>query len=182
MRPPLPSSLPCLASLLALVLGVACADGGDGQSEPADSSALVTSDCAIGVLIAEQFSSWPDGSDAELVVGYQGYLFVHVQVADKSGELLKPNVRMTAECDGLEPSVTTRWRADMSPAGDGSTVSELLEVWLFPALRESFIDKKGRITVELQERGQVCKAEVNIHYVDELLCMHYEDGSIKCKD
>ena len=183
---------PCvcpLAALLFALLPVGCADDATGEVDAnmanetsADAMSPTASNCAIGELEGGQFHAWPEGSDAELVVGYQGYLFVHVQVADRSGELLKPNVRMTAECEDLAPSVTTRWRADMSPSDDGSTVSELIELWLYPALRDSFIGKSGRLSVELEERGMVCKAAVHIRYVDDELCMHYEDGSIKCKD
>ena len=168
-----------LAALLAAQLSAGCA--ADVSEAAADTSEPSAPTCAIGELQGEDFVAWPDGSDAELVVGYQGYLFVHVRVADKTGELLKPNVRMTAECDGLEPSVTTRWRADMSAGSDGDTVSELIELWLYPALRDSFIGKSGRLTVELEERGSVCMAAVKVRYVDDELCMHYEDGSIKCK-
>lgn len=167
------------ATLLCALLSAACATETETPAEVVSPAA--TRICAIGNLVSDEFQPWPDHSHAELVVGYQGYLFVHVRVADGAGEMLKPNVRMTAECDGLEPSVTTRWRADMSPTSDGGTVSELIELWLYPALRDAFIGKSGRLTVELAERGVLCLAEVKVKYVDDELCMHYEDGSIKCQ-
>ncbi len=136
--------------------------------------------CTIGKIKDGQFIAWPDGADAEMVVGYQGYLFVHVQVADFSGILRKPKARMTATCKGQEPSVTSRWRADMSQQEDGSTVSELIELWLFPALRTEFEGQLGSLSVELDQDGEICSASVNVRYVDDELCKHFEDGSLKC--
>ncbi len=176
-----PWPLVCAALCLALV--TAC--GEDAAADKADAAAIDAEPahaCAIGELKGNHFVAWPDGVDAELVVGYQGYLFVHIQVADPSGQLLKPSVRMTAERPGLAPSITSRWRIDMKKDDAGGRVSDKLELWLYPALREQFIGHKGTLRVELHERGTTCTAAVAIKYVDELLCMHYEDGSIKCKD
>ncbi len=151
----------------------------DGAGDVQDDSGGGPS-CTIGTVKDGVFSAWVDGDDAELVVGYQGYLFVYVQVADSSGALLKPKARMTAKCVGLEPSITSRWRADMTEQEDGSTVSEQLEVWLFPALRTEFEGQLGTLEVELEQDGLGCHASVNVRYVDDELCKHFEDGSLKC--
>jgi len=159
---------------------ISAADAGSTADQQSDTAAAQGPSCTIGTVVDGSFVAWQADADAELVLGYQGYLFVHVQVLDASGTLRKPKARMTAECAGQQPSVTSRWRADMTEQGDGSTVSELIEVWLFPALLDEFEGHTGRVQVELEQDEQTCTAAVDVRYVDDELCKHREDGTIKC--
>jgi hypothetical protein len=140
--------------------------------------------CVLGTIDdSNVFTPLQPGTDAELVVGFQGFMLVIVRVQATSGALPDlPRVRMVVERDGGDASVSTLIRTSTEKDTNGDDMTQSLEMWLYPPAPGDFVGRQGSLAVELIGRARKCDAKVAVRFVDEELCKHSEDGSITCVD
>lgn len=181
-----PQARPSASSAAIFVgafLAIACAVGCDAPAALEQVEAAPAT-CLLGQTghDGQSFDLIDDGGDVELTRGYQGYLLVLLRLqatasAPRSTRLIIRAGRADlAHHDSLNPRVT--WE----PLLEGGARSEPFEVWLSPALVSEFVGRQGSIRVTASnEAGQVvCVAERKVRFVDDDICMHYDDGSLAC--
>ena len=96
------------------------------------------------------------------------------------GSPRKTNVQLRAARDDEAPHGSMRPGLLWQPLDDGA-VSEVFEIWLSPPLVTAFAGHPGRLEATVLSEGvTLCSAAVEVRYVDQQVCMHYEDGSLDC--
>lgn len=178
-----PATRPAVGAVYLAVWGAAALAGCTSEST-ADDPAQTATACELGALSADNtFVPWPNEGDAELVVGYQGYMLIIARVHAPTGTLPhEPKVRMTVARTLGEASVSTQWRAGVLADKLGHEVTEPLEMWLYPPDPQAFIGQQGSLEVVLQGVDRTCVASLQVRFVDDELCKHLETGEVVCAD
>ncbi|MEY3012252.1 MAG: hypothetical protein RIT45_987 [Pseudomonadota bacterium] len=167
---------PIAAAVAATLALLGCASDGAGGADGAGAEIR----CELGRLVDGAFVEMPEGGDAELTRGFQGYLLVVAALRIEGATPRKTNVLLRAAKDQDEPHDSARPGLPWTQQGDGA-ISEAFEVWLSPPLVTAFTGHEGWLEATVREAGEdLCVVRRAVRFVDDEVCMHYEDGSLDC--
>lgn len=162
------------------VIGVGCASADGAAGADALDAQPTAPRCVLGHIEGGVFVETPAGGDVELTRGFQGYLLVVAALRIEGASPRKTLVKLHANKDGDPPHDSARPGLQWEAAGGGA-ISESFEIWLSPPLVTAFVGRTGSIALEVSEAGaQLCALEQAVRFVDDQVCMHYEDGSLDC--
>ena len=140
--------------------------------------------CELGTTDAagETFTLLAEGGDVELTRGFQGYLLILLRIRCEGAGLRRTGLAISASRDegpirdSAHPGL--RWE----PAADGSSLSEAFEVWLTPALVAEFVGRLGWVEIAALDvsDGEISRVRRAVRFVDDHICMHFEDGHLDC--
>lgn len=174
-------SLAFATMLLGLVTAAACAD--DASKGGSDATATEVR-CELGTtdLSGTSFLPLAEGGDVELTRGFQGYLLILLRMRCEGAGPRRTGLTIAASRDegpvrdSVHPGL--RWE----PAADGSSLSDSFEVWLTPALVPEFIGRTGWVEIAAIDAvdHEICKVRRAVRFVDDDICMHFEDGHLDC--
>ncbi len=163
-------------TVLAMVVQVGCT----AAAEPDADAAATEIRCALGRWVDGTFVEIVEGGDAELTRGFQGYLLVVAALRIEGATPRKTHVLLRAAKDDDEPHDSARPGLPWEQQGNGA-VSESFEVWLSPPLVTAFTGHEGWIEATVRDAGEdLCVVHRKVRFVDDEVCMHYEDGSLDC--
>lgn len=154
-----------------------------GCFEPDDTgldTGMAPFECTLGSLDADDaFRPYAATGTAELVLGFQGFLFVQARVLARDGP---PVVEAVASItvEGEEPAGSTQPGVHLEPV-DGGQLSDGILVFLPSSSVSAWEDRPATLAVRLQGEGQACVATADVVLVDEDPCIHTDDEPI-CPD
>lgn len=158
--------------LLALLLGCP-APGPDSDTQPVD---LEEVDCELGQLRDEAFVPLQDGDEAELWLGFQGFLFLLVRASSEEPPA-HPTALFSLTLDGEDPASGSQPDLDF----DGTLSDEVL-VFLPSANVSAYEGRSASLAVRLQGPERTCLDTVEVLLVDEDPCIHTDDEPICPED
>ena len=171
IRRPRPAHFALCAPLLAAAL-CGCPSG-DDDDEPFP--------CEAGTLTEEgAFVPLLDGDRAELVLGFQGFLFVELRArADDPPRRTAASMRITVAGD--PPAGSSQNEVDFVAAPGGGFVSDPVLVFLDGSAPEGYVGRTAEVAVALAGEGRRCVMERSVLLVDDDPCVH-TDGEPVCPD
>ena len=159
----------------ALSVGCGGADGGGNG----DDDEKVVHTCLLGITstTSGEFTPMTMDNDAELVLGFQGFLFVvvHVQTDAPGGGRVDVKSRVTVETD--EPFGAVQKAVPVKP-GDPMSITDDVQVFLDSSNISTYEDRTAEIALRLDGDGWYCTATASIHFVNEDPCIHTGDKPI----
>lgn len=163
----------CLLGVAAILAGCPDAPG------PGPSDAGPDAPCDIGVSLGvggrgANFVPLEDGDVAEVIVGYQGFIFLQIILRAEGlppGQVLAP---FTISLDGHEPYGDDK-RVDVADGGDGAVYSAPLSIYLNDFPLPDIVGRTCRLAVSVYQQG--CRAQfgVDLELRDEDPCIHTVD-------
>ncbi len=145
---------------LALVLVLAgCPPVDPGPGEPFA--------CTLGLVDEAGFRPMQAGEPLELVLGFQGFLFVEAWIEAEAGAPRVHQGAVELVPDGHEPSSTTL-RVEL----DDDDLSGPLTIFLEASDLEALTDLPASLAVRLQGDGAWCLATAQVLLVDDDACIH----------
>jgi hypothetical protein len=116
----------------------------------------------------------PDYGDAELVLGFQGFLFVRLLVRAEENSPSLVEVRMSMEVDGEPPFDSSQPGVEFKEQGDSTQVSEEILLFLPSNNVSQFKGKTARIVMRLDAavNASRCTTERYVMLADEDPCIH----------
>lgn len=177
-----------LLHLLAVALALAGCDGGSGagggddDAGPPPDGAPSTFECELVERGAD--GAWaPLGPDAraELVLGFQGFLFVEVYVRATGPAPRRVDVILSVTIEGDAPYGGSQPETALTPTADGAAVSEAIVVFFSSSSVGEYVDRTVEIAVKLEGDGASCTTTGRYLLVDDDPCIHTGDEPI-CPD
>ncbi len=158
--------------LLALLLGCPGTDD-DDDTTPFD--------CSLGVW--NEDGSWEDldGADVELIFGFQGFLWISVQVEADAGGPDFANILFSAEVGDDDPFGGSVPNVPFT-AQDGARRSDEVQVRLDnDEGPEPFIGETLHLAIRGRAGARECTAEADMTLRDDDPCLHTDDEPV-CPD
>ena len=168
-----------LGALVFLVLLLFCPACGEGQG-------VQELECTMGYPdLDARFTTFSQGDDAEIVLGFQGFVFTRLllQVPAKHKKLPKFDVDLSIGVENDEPFGGTQLGVDFER--DETTnewVSEEMYLYLSPAIVDQFKDRDAVITLNLHGPNHYCTATMPVYLVDSDPCIHTGGISFLCPE
>lgn len=170
-----------LLSALALAL-VGC----DGTDAPVDPIPVEKTEvhCEVGVPVhgGEGFESAAVGANGELVLGFQGLLFVELVIRAAPGEL--PALSSVDYSIALELGSTTGGTQAKVPLAQDSAAGAYTApfiVFLNGGDMSTYVGQRAVLAIRLEGPDQFCVAKGVLNLVDDDLCVH-TGSEIECPD
>jgi hypothetical protein len=161
------------SSLWLLLLG--CPPDGD-TDEPSEES--VEYDCELGTVDDETgvYSPLASDQELELVLGFQGFLFVSLWVRqqDEAAPVCMVNAAVTPDDMGPMP---TQQPIDFVHDGTGYISREVV-LFLESATPSLYEGDSAQIDVRVTEPGRHCLASATVKLVDNDACIHSDEDPI----
>ncbi len=163
---------------LALALAVAVAmtlsgcEGGGGDPVLED---LEPFECQLLVANADgDLVSLDAGGDAELVLGFQGFLFFRLYAAGTDENIPDDvDVTMSVTVGDDDPFGGTQNGLDFEAAdGDGVRTTEEILVFLSTSSVGDFVDRESVVTMRLRGDTHECLTSATVTLVDDDPCIH----------
>ncbi len=145
----------------------------DSDPQPVE---LEEVDCELGQLQDEAFTPLQDGDEAELWLGFQGFLFLLVR-ASSDQPPAHPTALFSLSLEGEDPSSGSQPDLDF----DGSLSDEIL-VFLPSANVSAYEGRSGSLAVRLQGAERTCLDTVEVRLVDLDPCIHTDTEPICPED
>ncbi len=165
-----------------LLLCVGCTSGknGDNGSTKKQGGTFI---CEIGFGKDGDYITAVDADPAELILGFQGFLFVELRVQAEETSPSPVLVRMSMEVDGSEPFDGSQPDVDLETQDDGSRVSEEINLFLPSNDTGLYKGKTAQVVMRLEDEtsGKSCTTERIITLVNDDPCIHTGDEPI-CPD
>jgi hypothetical protein len=138
-------------------------------------------DCAVGLW--QEDGGWvdADGADAELIFGFQGFLWISTRLrADAEGPEVA-NVRFSAAIEGEPPFGGSQPNVALSP-GNGARYSDEIQVRLDnDEGPDPFVGRSMQLDVRATSGARECTASATLTLRDDDPCIHTDDEPI-CDD
>lgn len=153
-----------------LLLLAACGPG--GPPGDTDAGELTYVDCVLGTPTEEGgFEPLVDGDPVELMLGFQGLLFVQirVQLEEPLGEPCA--LTGTVTVDGLQPTPTNQPVLAFT-AADPHWLSDTAPLFLASNSVAAYLDKGAELAVRVQSGQRACVVAHRVELVDEDPCIH----------
>jgi hypothetical protein len=165
----------------ALALLSACGGGPPSEPDGGVTTAVEEFACQIGLAdSAGEFVPLSERDDAELVLGFQGFLLVEVRILAGSGAPERPSARFTIEVDGMAPIGAAQGEVAFEARGEGA-LSEPILVFLNDMTVGTVVGHEAEIVVKLEGEGRRCVATGTVTLVDEDPCIMTSDAPL-CPD
>jgi hypothetical protein len=140
-------------------------------------------DFEIGLLDGEEFDSLASPDTVEIVVGFQGLIFIDLSLAAEV--VLPERVSVVGEVNFTnEPSLTFNLRTDVvlfEQDGDGSSIAPDFRV-LFGFDLELLDGKEIELELKLEARGWLGTAQAQFFIVDQEQCFEDPNGELDCTE
>ncbi len=160
-----------LTLLVALLAGCPPVDDTDTGIEKAPF------DCTLGALDADGvFVAYEESGEAELVLGFQGFLFLDARIAAVDAPAVVTVVASVDVGDG-EPSGVTQPEVPFHATADGALSGEVL-LFLPSGDVAAYTDRAATITARVEDASQRCVTQVEVTLVDRDPCIHTDDAPI----
>lgn len=177
-----PRAAPALAlmalALMAAVPVAACDTGGDDGGEPVE---LEPFECELVMAGGEgELVSLEGGGDAEMVLGFQGFLFVELFAA-ASGEDVPDDVdvTMSVTVGSADPFGGTQNGVDFEAAdGDGVRTTEQILVFFSGGSTGDYVGLEAIVTMRLRGDTHECLTTATVTLVDDDPCVHTGEEAI----
>jgi hypothetical protein len=147
---------------------------------PQDSDAppleLEEVDCELGQLQDEAFVPLQDGDEAELWLGFQGFLFLLVRARSEEAPV-HPTALFSLTLDGEESSSGSQPDLDFE-----GTLSDEILVFLPSANVSAYEGRAASLAVRLQGPERTCLDTVEVQLVDLDPCIHTDAEPICPED
>ena len=169
-----------IVTMLLLCSGCTPAKKQTTESTTKPNSAFI---CEIGFSKDDEYITATDASPAELILGFQGFLFVEVRIRAEESSPSPVLVRMSMEVDGSEPFDGSQPDVDLETQDDGSRVSEEINVFLPSNDTGLYKGKTAQIVMRLEDDASdmSCTTEQLVTLVDDDPCIH-TGGEPICPD
>jgi hypothetical protein len=166
------------AAAIALALLPACLSSStsDGSGADACAAALVA-----GHGGAAAFVPYADGDSAEIVLGFQGFLFLDLTLRVGGIEATEARVTAQADIEGL----ATSWINQTMPLAEGPGPERYAEELLLFFNTSSLADllgRRGTFTFGIDEGGCRASERLDLVLVDLESCVAQPDGGLLCND
>lgn len=165
------------ASTLLLLTGLlaGCPDSPD----PPAADAGLDAPCDLTVTLGvggrgPDFVPLEDGDVAEVIVGYQGFIFLQTILKVEglgTGQVLAP---FTISLDGHEPYGDNK-RVDLVDEGDGAAYSAPLSLYFNDFPLSDVVGKSCQLAVTVDRQGCMGSFGVDLQLRDEDPCIHTVD-------
>lgn len=171
--------LPSIASCCVLLSLLGGCDSGAGSSEPEVPKTAFA--CELGLVGADgkTFTPITPGIRAELILGFQGFLFVEFVVrADE--KLLPPSTSASFKVviDGALPTGATQPKVTVERVEQQQAVTVPILLFLDGGDPSEFAGKEAEVTVRLEGPTTFCLVESKLLLVDDDPCVHTGDKPI----
>jgi len=158
-----------------IAAAVACT-GGDGTD---GSTAEKTDfDCVLGSTDVDTgFAPFSSQDRAELYFGFQGFLFLEVQVQSEE-PVTNCQVTTSINVDGEDPVGGMQPGVPFVSQDDGSLLSDDIIVFMPSSSAAEWADRAATLSVRVEDATRVCVSSAEILLVDEDPCIHTDDEPI----
>jgi hypothetical protein len=164
---------PLIACLAVSFAG--CPSGDDAPSDAGPDAAP----CELVVTLgtggpAERFVPFSAHDVAEVIVGYQGFIFIQTILAIEpvpAGQVIAP---FTLVMDGREPFGETK-RVDLTDGDDGSAYSPPLTLYFNDFPLPELVGQRLRVDVQIDRDGCSGRFATELELRDDNPCIHVVD-------
>lgn len=164
-----------LIVLMGLLLTSCSPEGGDEDTDTGVGPPSAEFVCEIGLSDADgAYVSAVDNDPVELILGFQGFLFLEFMVRAEAGSPSPVLVRMSMEVDGEDPFDGSQPQVALSDQADGTRVSEVINLFLPNNDISLYKDNTARVVMRLEDSasGLTCTAERYVTLIDDDPCIH----------
>ncbi len=130
--------------------------------------------CEVGFSKDGDYIAAAVADPAELILGFQGFLFVEMRILAEESSPSPVLVRMSMEVDGSEPFGGSQPDVDLETQDDGSRVSEEVNLFLPSNDTGLYQGKTAQVVMRLEDEtsGMSCTTEQIVTLVDDDPCIH----------
>ena len=163
-------------SKLLLLSGLTACGGGPTENTETTAVELTEFSCELGFRTEKgEYTSFSEHSQSELVLGFQGFLFLQVYIkTDQSPDTC--NAITSIDING-NASGSTQPNVNF----DTSSISDEVLFFLPTANINEYIDTNSEIAVRLENATHFCTATSSVKLVDDDPCIHTDEEPI-CPD
>jgi len=137
--------------------------------------------CSLGIVdLEEGYRDMADGERLELVLGFQGFLFVRTWLHTPVEPGAHCEGIASLEIDGLDPMQTTIPLIPFSAQDDGWRSDEM-PLFLASDSVGTYANKEATLAFRLQDGKDACVLQQPVILVDDDPCIH-TDGDPVCPD
>lgn len=162
-----------LPVLLATLVGCSSGEGDPAEAGPD------AAPCDLMITLgtggpAERFVPFAADDVAEIIVGYQGFIFIQTILAIEpvpAGQVIAP---FTLVMDGREPFGETK-RVDLAAGGDGSAYSPPLTLYFNDFPLPEIVGQRVRVDVQIDRDGCSGRFATDLELRDDDPCIHVVD-------
>jgi hypothetical protein len=139
-------------------------------------------DCTLGIWHDDGTWEDADGADAELIFGFQGFLWISTQLATDDEAPDVANVRFSADLDGEDPFGGSQPNVALT-ASNGDRTSDEVQIFLSNDVGPApFVGVVLDLAVRAISGGRECTTTAAITLKDEDDCIHTDDEEPVCDD
>jgi len=164
--------------LIPLLALVACGSGpADTDPTEIDKEEFA---CELGALNAEGgFAPYGEADDAEMVLGFQGFLFLRARVeAERAPSWCRALTSL--EVPGEAPNGSARPEVSFE-AGEGGHLSDQIPIFLPTANISAYVGQTATLAARLEGPTEFCVAVATVTLRDDDACVH-AGGEDDCGD
>jgi hypothetical protein len=165
-----------LAASLALLLG-GCGAADPSAAEP-DAAPATPIACELGQLTDGAFTPLGPDTRAELVLGFQGFLFFELAVRTAAPAPSAMDAAISLALDDRDPVGASQLDVPLTATADGHAVTDTVQVFLSSGDVGAYVGHTARIALRLDGGGRTCAAEGTVRLVDDDPCIHTGDRPI----
>ncbi len=137
--------------------------------------------CELGTYTEMQFTPLDAGSEAELHLGFQGFLFFKLRVRAKGDVPSRVKSRANVQIGSDEPTSASMGNTLFSADGAGSFLSGELNVFLTASKVKDYIGETAKLVVRSENDTHFCVIQGEFVLVDDDPCIHTGEQPI-CPD
>ncbi len=159
--------------VLLLQLGLAGCDSGSGSSEPEVPKTEFA--CELGLIDADSkaFVAVTPGMRAELILGFQGFLFVEFLVrADEELLPASSTASFKVVIEGTLPTGATQPQVTVERVEQQKAITVPILLFLDGGDPSEFAGKEAEVTIRLEGPTTYCLVESKLLLVDDDPCVH----------
>jgi hypothetical protein len=148
---------------------------------------VVDMECFMGYpnLVSASYDEFQTGDDAEIVLGFQGFVFTRLmlRIPSEFGKIPKVDVDLFIKVEGKEEFGGTQLGVDFTSMEESEdSLSEEMYLYLSPAIVAQFKDRDAVISLDVRGERHFCSVSQNLRLVDSDPCIHTGGISFICPE
>jgi hypothetical protein len=164
---------------LALCIGTLCACGND-PTDPID-PAKTEFACELGTPDADgAFVPLGPGAQAELVLGFQGFLIITLLVRAQAPAPDLVDITMSVTLEGADPFGNSQLGTAIRSSADGLLTDQIV-IFLESSSVSFYQDRTADLALRLEDATRTCTVTGTVLLVDSDRCIH-TDEHIVCPE
>lgn len=167
-----------MACFATLFLFAACGPPG----APDAKSCGNTIEVAWGTGESGTFTPFAENQDAELVLGFQGFLFIASTLRVEGSETQSAGVVFTISVDGEDTFTSNSGQTALETGGDGYFYSEEVRAFFNELPLATLVGKAATIQVGVTIDDCVATTSATVHLVDNDACIDTGSPEPACPD